>query len=143
MLVKDIMTRNVISVKPGASLRELTRILTDYRINGVPVVEDDGNLVGIITMTDLLKILRDINYWDGIEKLKPDVGIKDALLQEKEHVTVSRKMTTMVSTVLEDDPVDRVIDLMCKHNVHTIPVVKNNKLVGVVGATDIVKLKFL
>lgn len=143
MLVKDIMTRDVVTIRPDTTLKELTKILIEHRINGVPVVTGDFRIAGVITMTDLLKILRDINYWDNIEKVKPGIGVKDALLKEKEYVTVEKKMTKTVSTVSEDDSIDHVIDLMCKHNIHTIPVVKEDKLVGVIGATDIIKISFL
>jgi CBS domain-containing protein len=143
MLVKEIMTSDVVTVKPDTTLKELANILKEHRINGVPVVNKDGILVGIITMTDLLKILKDINYWDYIEKAKPGLGVKEALIREKEGATVSKKMTRQVSTVLENDSVDHVVDLMCKHNIHTIPVVEDSKLIGIVGAMDIVNASFL
>lgn len=143
MLVKEIMTRNVVTVSPDTKLSDLARLLKDHRINGVPVTIKDGTLVGVITMTDLLKILRDINYWANVEKVKPGIGIKDALIKEKTECTVEKKMTRGVNAVTEEDSIDYVLDLMCKHNIHTIPVVKENKLVGVIGATDIVSLNFL
>lgn len=143
MLVKDIMTKDVVTVRPEAGLNELAQILKEHRINGVPVAKDDGTLVGIITMTDLLKILKDINYWDNIEKIKPGIGVKEAFLKEKEKATVAKKMTTQITTVSQEDTVEHVVDLMCKHNIHTIPVVKDDKLIGVVGATDIVGVSFL
>jgi CBS domain-containing protein len=143
MLVKEIMTRNVITVNPDMLLKDLVKILKENRINGVPVVDADNILVGVITMTDLLKILKDINYWDTIEKVKPGLGLKDAFVEEKENATVGKKMTKQVSTVSEKDSVEHVLDLMCKHNIHTIPVVKDGKLIGVVGATDIATISFL
>ncbi|MBI3990940.1 MAG: CBS domain-containing protein, partial [Candidatus Omnitrophica bacterium] len=138
-----IMTHDVVTVNPETTLKELVKIIKEHRINGVPVVNADGALVGIITMTDLLKILKEINYWDSIEKIKPGIGVKEAFIREKEQATVSKKMTRQVSTVLEGDSVDHVVDLMCKHNIHTIPVVKDNKLVGIIGATDIINVSFL
>ena len=143
MLVKDIMTRNVVTVKPEATLKELAKILKEHRINGAPVVTKGGSVVGIITMTDLLKILRDINYWGNIEKVKPEIGVKEALIKEKEKATVEKKMVKGIYQVSEDDSIEHVLDLMCTHNIHTIPVVEDNKLVGIIGATDIVNANFL
>jgi len=143
MLVKEIMTKEVVTVRPEAPLKELAGIIKKHQINGMPVVSEDGTLVGIITMTDLLKILKDINYWDSIEKIKPGIGVKEAFMREKEKATVAKKMTTHVTTVSENDSIEHVVDLMCKHNIHTIPVVKDGKLVGIVGATDIVSVSFL
>jgi len=142
MLVKDIMTREVVTVRPDITLKELAKILKDNRIKGVPVIDKDDNLIGIITMTDLLKILRDINYWSNIEKVKPGIGIKEGLIKEKDSLVVEQKMAKGVKTVSEDDTIERVVDLMCTHNIHTIPVVKNNKLIGVIGVTDIVGASF-
>lgn len=142
MLVKDIMTSDVVTVKPDTSLKELAGILKKHRINGVPVVNEDGSVEGVITMTDLLKILKDINYWDNIEKLKPGIGVKDAFLREKEHATVAKKMTRQVSTISENDSVEHAVDLMFRQNIHTIPVVKDDKLIGVIGETDIVSASF-
>lgn len=143
MLVKEIMTKKIITVNPDMTLKKLVKVLTEHRINGVPVVSADGTLAGVITMTDLLKILKDINYWDNIEKVKPGIGLKEAFIQEKECSTVGKKMTEQISTVSENDSIDRVVDLMCKHNIHTIPVVKDNKLIGIIGAADIAKACFL
>ncbi len=143
MLVKEIMTSDVVTVRPGSTLRELAKIIKEHRINGVPVTAEDGTLVGIITMTDLLKILKEINYWDSIEKIKPGIGVKEAFVREKEKATVGKKMTKQVTTVSENDSVEHVVDLMCKHNIHTIPVIKDNKLIGIVGASDIVYVSFL
>jgi len=142
MKIKDIMTRNVISIAPEASLKELATLIKQYRINGVPVVTNEGALVGVVTMTDILKILRDIYYWSELESVKPGLGVKDALMAEKEKATVGTKMTTGVRTVKEDDSVEDVLKLMCKHNIHTIPVTKDGKLIGIVGVTDIVYAVF-
>jgi len=138
MKIKDIMTRNIISITPEASLKELATLIKQHRINGVPVVTKEGALVGIVTMTDILKILRDIYYWAELENVKPGLGVKDALMAEKEKATVETKMTTGVRTVKEDDTVEDILKLMCKHNIHTIPVTKDSKLIGIVGVTDIV-----
>jgi len=142
MKIKDIMTKNIISITPEASLKELAILIKQHRINGVPVVTKEGILVGIVTMTDILKILRDIYYWAELESVKPGLGVKDALMAEKEKATVGIKMTTGVRTVKEDDSVEDILKLMCKQNIHTIPVVEDNKLVGVVGVTDIVYAVF-
>ena len=57
MKVKEIMAKNVITISPKASLKELAILIKEHRINGVPVVDEEGALVGVVTMTDILKIL--------------------------------------------------------------------------------------
>jgi len=143
MLVKEIMTKEVVTIRPEVTLAEVVRLLKQHRINGVPVVTVGGVLVGIITMSDLLRLLRDINFWDKVEQIKPELSVKDAFLKDKEKAIVEKKMTHGVITVTEDETVERVLDLMSTRNIHTIPVMRDDKLVGIVGAMDIVSLNFL
>ncbi|MCU0666872.1 MAG: CBS domain-containing protein [Candidatus Omnitrophica bacterium] len=145
MLVKEIMTRDVITVTQKTTLKELAKVINSNRINGAPVVDEiDGTLIGVITMTDLLRMLKHICFWDEIGARDNSqagvlgVDIKDALLKEKDKAVVGAKMTKVVHTVEEDDSVDEVLAMMCRYNIHTIPVVKNHKVVGIIGATDIV-----
>jgi CBS domain-containing protein len=142
MKVKDVMSTNVITVNPDTNLKELAKVIYTNRINGVPVVKSDGSLVGVITMTDLLQILKHICFWDEIGNVESDessvVSIKEALQKEKDKAVVGAKMTKTVHTVKEDDSVDFVLRLMCKYEIHTIPVVRDGKLVGIIGASDII-----
>ena len=140
MKIKEIMAKNVITISPRASLKELSTLIKKHRINGVPVVDEAEVLVGIVTMTDMLKILHDIYYWAELEKVKPGLGVKDALEEEKEKATVAEKMSTSLRTLKEDDDVEEALKLMCRYKIHTIPVTKDKKLIGVIGATDIVQI---
>lgn len=140
MRAKEIMTRDVIAVTTATTLKELARIVSIHRINGVPVLDEKGNLEGVITQTDLLRILRHICFWDEMgEERSPMLSVKESLTREKDKAVVGTKMTKLVHTVKEDDEVDHVLRLMCRYDIHTIPVVNaNGKLVGIIGATDIV-----
>jgi len=70
MLVKEIMTREVITVSPDDSLKNVGEILKEKRISGLPVVKDE-KIVGIITLTDMLKVLERIYKWKELEKREP------------------------------------------------------------------------
>lgn len=137
MLVKQIMSKKVIAVNAHTKLRELARIFKRHRINGVPVVDNKGAVIGIITKTDLLRMLKDIHFLKEVEDRSPQHrAMKECLIKEKNRATVRMKMTKQVWTVEEDSTIDYVLELMCKHNIHTIPVFRNRKMVGIVGATD-------
>jgi len=140
MKVKDIMAKDIITVTPETTLKELAGIIKKKKIHGVPVLDQNGELVGIMTVSDMLGILKGLVYWGELEKIKPGLGIKDALMKEKENAVVGQNMSKAVRTIKEDDSVEKVLELMCKHNVHTIPVVKEGKIVGVVGASDIIEI---
>ena len=139
MQVKEIMTKNVITVTAQAKLKEVARIFKEHRINGVPVVNKKNEVIGIITLTDMLKMLKDIHLLNKEENNASEtLEMKECLIEEKENATVNMKMSNQVWSVEEDADIDYVLELMCEHNIHTIPVLKNRILVGIIGATDIV-----
>jgi len=139
MRVKDIMTKKVVTVTATAKLSEVASIFKKYKVSGVPVLDKKGLLVGVITITDMLKMLKEIQYLKDMGQRVPDtIPMKETLIQEKDRATVSMKMSTPVWTAEEESDIEYVLELMCNHNMHTIPVLRDGKLIGVVGASDIV-----
>jgi len=138
MLVKDIMTREVLSVRKTASLKEVGEILKSKRISGLPVVDEGDRIVGIITLTDMLRILDRIYKWKELEKYEPEISFGGMFEKEKTDSVVSDFMTKDVFSLSEDDPLEEVMKLMFSKGVHTLPVTKDGKLIGVVGKRDLV-----
>lgn len=138
MLVKDIMTKDVITVSPDSMLRDAGRILREKRISGIPVVETSGRIVGIITVNDIFRILEEIFQWQNIEKKATGLNLSNLVGKERLNVKVRDIMTKNVYTLDENKDVGEVIRLMFTKKIHTIPVTKNDLLAGVVGKRDIV-----
>lgn len=144
MKAKDILTRDVVTVKPDTTLDEVARILTDKKISGLPVVNDIGNLVGIISEGDLLRkdskvefpsyinILGGIIYLDSfhdyLEELKKVVAQEVEQLMQKDVVSISPEAS-----------VEDMATLMVVNNINRLPVVEDGKLVGIVTRADIIK----
>lgn len=138
------MTQNVVSITLEATVEDAAKILLERNISGLPVVDKDGKLVGIITHKDLLyknmepeapamlEILGGFVYLGGVdrynEELKKLVGTK-----------VSDVMTKDVITAGVDDSAQSVAKLMVQNGVNRIPVVKNGQLVGIVSRADVIK----
>ncbi|MFA4903490.1 MAG: CBS domain-containing protein [Desulfobaccales bacterium] len=141
---RNIMTIDVLTVGPETSISELSKLLENRKIGGVPVVDQDGRLVGVITQSDLVERARDL-------ELPPAINILDfhIYLQIPSHLfhkvekmlgtTVGDCMTENPVTVAPDTPVSKVAALMAKQKVHTIPVVEGTKLVGIIGKMDLVR----
>ncbi len=141
---RNIMTTDVLTVSPETSISELSKLLENRKIGGVPVVDQDGRLVGVITQSDLVERARDL-------ELPPAINILDfhIYLQIPSHLfhkvekmlgtTVGDCMTEDPVTVTPDTPVSKVAALMAKQKVHTIPVVEGSKLVGIIGKMDLVR----
>lgn len=134
---KDIMSSSpLITVTPDASLQEIARVLTDYRISGVPVVTDEGKLVGIVSEADLLpkeagNHLRTIFVWS--EKAK-------RLLRKFEGTTARELMTAEVITAHEATPVKSLASMMIANQINRVPIVRGDKPVGIVSRNDVLKV---
>lgn len=115
----DVMNRPVVSARPKASARDVVLQLTTGLYSGMPVTEGNGEIVGIITELDLLTAAA-----EGKELVK---------------TTVDEIMSREVKTVNPDTPVTEVVRVMRDQNLLRVPVVKEDKLVGIVSRSDILR----
>ena len=145
MTVKDIMVAEVIAIQKDASVEELSALLVENKISGVPVVDKDGKLIGIATEGDLIikdsdlhfpryfKLLDSIIYLESLNKFKNN--LKKYLGTKVEDV-----MTTDIKTVKEDTPVSEAANLMIRYNINRLPVMdEKENMVGIVTRADIVR----
>jgi CBS domain-containing protein len=138
MFAKDVMTSHIISVTPETSMAEVAALLKEKRINGVPVLNGDDKPVGIITITDFLRILHAL-----VGKINLDVEPhRDNLREVFKGKKVEEYMTREPHSVGENTPISAVMSLMFDRDVHTIPVVTKRKVVGIIGKHDIQELFF-
>lgn len=142
MLVKEVMTPNVITVSPDTPLREVGKILKERKISGVPVVADDQSLVGIITLTDMIKMLQRIYEWKEFEKRDSEPKLSEKFEQEKSAAKVKDVMTCDVVTLGEEDTMDDVMQLMFQKGIHTLPVMRGSDIVGIIGKRDVIHFCF-
>jgi len=142
--VKEIMTRDPITIGPKTEIAEATRILLENRINGVPVVNDDGRLVGILCQSDLIAQQKDLplpSLFTLLDGFVPMTSMKQMEKQVRKiaAITAEEAMTRDPVTVKPDDDIGKVATLMVDRNFHTLPVVADGKLVGVVGKEDVLR----
>ena len=142
--VKDIMTENPITVLPGTEIAHATKLLLEKGINGVPVVDEMGSLVGILCQSDLIaqqKKLPIPSFFTILDGFIPLTSIKQ-LEREAQKIaatTVAHAMTPNPVTVQLETNIEEVAALMVGKNFHTLPVVDKGKLVGIVGKKDVLK----
>lgn len=142
MLVEEIMTRNVITVTPETSLKEAGKIFLEKRISGIPVVDKKGILCGMVTLTDMLKVLDEIYKWGEQEKKWSGLKIAEEFAKKKANAQVGDIMSQEAFTLTGEDSLKDVMRMMFVKNVHTIPIVKNTKLIGVIGKRDLISICF-
>ena len=141
MNAADIMTSNVISVEPNASIVHAIRLMLQHRISGLPVINTTGVLVGILTESDLLR-----RRETGTQRRRPRwleflIG-PSRLAAEYVHASgrkVHEVMTPDVHTVGEETKLDEVVTLMERHRIKRLPVLKDKKLVGIVSRANLVR----
>ena len=140
---KDIMTRDIVTVTPDTEIVDAARLLLERRLNGVPVMEG-GNLVGIICQSDLIaeqKKLPIPSFFTILDTLVPlsSPGRAEREVQKITAIKVSDAMTLDPITVGPETGIDEIASLMVSKNIHTIPVMLEDKLIGVVGKEDILR----
>jgi CBS domain-containing protein len=141
---KDIMQKDIISLSPDTEIPIAVKILLKNHINGVPVVDTNGELIGILCQSDLIFQQKDIPIppifaiLDSIFPLSSSKSL-DAQFQKMAATKVEQAMVKKVTTVTPDTPVSGIASLMVEKHFHTIPVVEGKKLVGIIGKEDILK----
>ena len=139
MKVADIMTRNVISVRPDAAVREAARLMLQAHISGVPVIDKNGALVGIVTEGDFLRRAetgteRRRSRWLEI-LLGPGAAAKDYTQAHARHV--ESVMTRDVATIAPGAPLDEAVRLMERRHVKRLPVVEGGRVVGIIARANL------
>ena len=139
MKVQDIMTRKVLSIEPNTPVLQAVRSMLENRISGLPVVNADGNLVGIVTEGDFLRRAETTTERRRPRWLEFFVG-PGRLADEYVH-THARKVADVMTpepyTVTEATPLEDVVQLMEKHGIKRLPVVRGKLLVGIVSRANL------
>ena len=145
---KDIMTTDVIVAKKGDTISKVANILISGKIGGMPVVDDNNKVIGVISETDIIKkekkahstpfinVLEGIIFLDNFNKMEKD-------LKEISAYKVEDLMSNNIITVNEDDTFDNIANLMINKSINRVPVVdKENKLKGIICRYDIIRAMY-
>ena len=141
---RDIMTKEVITVSPQTKVLDLARLLADHKINGAPVVDDEGRLVGVVTQSNLIDRAKKfelpyvISILDAHFYLERPSTFKKNLEKLMGNL-VSDIMTAPPVTITPEVEVDEIATIMARRQVHTLPVLEDNKLIGIIGKIDIIR----
>ena len=141
---KDIMTREVITISPDTEIAQAAQLLLTNRINGVPVIDDAGKLVGILCQSDLIIQQKNIPIPSLFTLLDGFISLTSSkkLDKEVEKIAATRvadAMTANPVTVNSDTGIEEVAALMVEKSYHTLPVVDAGNLVGIVGKEDVLR----
>jgi CBS domain-containing protein len=119
MLVKEVMNRNVKTVRPEDTVKDAAKIMNEHRIGSLVVVSGTGEVVGILTERDILA----------------DVV---ATGKSADEVKVSDIMTPNIVTITPDKTLEEAADIMTENKIKKLPVVYEGRLIGIITATDLI-----
>lgn len=143
LIAKDIMTKEVITIKEDCSVYEAIEILLMNRINCLPVVTAEGILVGMVTETDLIYVDRKLNpsfhYAYSDLNVQVNKRILERDIKNMKEIKVKDIMSKKLETVNEEASLEKVIDIIINKKIKTIPVIKDSKVSGIVTRRDILK----
>jgi len=122
LTARDLMQRDILTVSPETPILDVHRLFLEEEIHGAPVLDEDQRVVGIITATDLLRIIRD-------EYDTSRVPVED--------LTAAQAMTRTVISVRPDMPASEVAQLLREQRIHRVLVIENQELLGVVSTFDL------
>ena len=141
---KDIMTKEIITVSPETEITQAANLLLEKRINGVPVVNAAGKLVGILCQSDLIAQQKSIPIPSLFTLLDGYISLKTSKRMDKEvekiaATKVAEAMTADPVTVDPETDIEKVAVLMVEKNYHTLPVIEAGELVGILGKEDVLR----
>jgi CBS domain-containing protein len=139
MQASDVMTRNIVSIAPGAAIREAIRLMLDNKVSGLPVIDAAGKAVGMLTEGDLLRrseIATEKHHWHWLEFLLGPGRMASEYVKTHGRV-VDELMTREVVVVGADTPLDDIVALMERHRIKRLPVIDGGRLVGIVSRADL------
>jgi CBS domain-containing protein len=139
--IRDVMTTDIVSVKPSTPLKDVAELLLDYRISGVPVVDELGALVGVVSEADF------VAKEAGVDEQRSSwVSWLTGGSQEDRHSealvaarTAGEAMTSPVVTIGPEHPLSDAARRMTEFRINRLPVTEHGRLIGIVTRADIVR----
>jgi CBS domain-containing protein len=149
--VRDVMSTNVIYFSPENTIFEVAKVLSEKNISGAPVVEKE-KVVGIVSTSDIVKFLKtklkigsvhempslSLLFLDLVKTGKDFVELKKEV-KKIENVKIKNIMSKKVVSIHPEASIFDAAELMDKHDVNRLPVIENEKLVGIIARADIIK----
>ena len=141
---KEIMTREVITVSQNTPIKDLADLFIEHKVNGFPVLDENGKLTGIVTEKNLIEQNKNLHIptvialFDAVIYLESEKKFEEEM--KRFNATLVKDICSAnVITVSADTNFNEIASLMAEKGVHSIPVVEGDKILGIIGKLDIIK----
>jgi len=140
----SIMTRDVVTARPTDTVARVARQLSDHSISAVPICDEAGNVVGMASEGDLMRPFIDANvkrraWWLTLLADGTDLAPEFLEYVRLDRHKVGDLMTAPVITAPGDASVTEVAELMVRHRIKRVPIVRDGKLIGIVSRADVIR----
>jgi CBS domain-containing protein len=144
LTAKDIMTKDVVTVTPDTSIEKLAALLVNNKISGAPVVDTNGALFGMVTENDLISQNKRLHIPTVVSFLDAAIYLESSkkFAEEVRRVTATKVgdiCSKKVVTISEETTLTDIATIMDEKKVHVLPVIRDGKVVGIVGKRDVVR----
>jgi CBS domain-containing protein len=141
MLAKDVMTRDVITITPEMPIVDVANLLLSRKISAVPVVDGEGRLIGIVSEGDLIHRSEigtepHHTWWHNFFAGREQQAVE---FMKVHGVQARHVMTREVATAREDTPLAEVVDMFDRFGVNRVPIVRDDRLVGIISRSDVLR----
>lgn len=142
--VRDIMTRDIVKVRPGTSVSDIALLMSQHRISGVPVVDEQDRVLGVVTELDMVvrntrfKLPAFFTLLNATIYLETPAHIKERL-HHMLGLTAREIMSEKAMTITADASIEDLAELMVGRLANPLPVIENGRLAGIVSRSDIVR----
>jgi CBS-domain-containing membrane protein len=144
LTAKDIMKKDLVTVSPETHVTEAAKVLLEKHVNGLPVWDENGRLVGVLCQSDLvaqqmkMPVPSVFNLLDGLIPIGSPASLEKEV-KKIAAIKVSEAMTTNPVTVSPETGLEEIATLMVSKKFHTLPVIEHGKLVGIIGKEDVLR----
>jgi CBS domain-containing protein len=140
----SIMSRDVVTARPEDTVARVAQVLSQHKISAVPVCDPGGGLLGMVSEGDLMRPYLSSNlqrraWWLALLADGTDLAPEFLEYVRLDRHAVGDLMTKPVITACETTPVTDLAELLAKHRVKRLPIVRNGKLVGIVSRADVIR----
>lgn len=141
MRAQDVMTTNVVSVKPETDVKDVALLLLENRVSAVPVIDNGNKLIGMLSEGDLIRRVADESVHSNSSWLEAVFSTRNLAAEfTKIHAKQAKDvMTAEVISVNQDVDISEIASLLAKHHVKRVPVIDNGQVVGIVSRANLLQ----
>lgn len=142
IVAEDIMTENVVAIRDDMTIGQVAHLMLRERVSGYPVIDSEKHVIGVVTLTDLFVLIDKIVHQHPSLPSECQIDDFEAALAKSKDMKVSQILSKNLLVISPSTTIHDIIEAVVKSNIYTFPVMKDEKLVGIIGRHDVLNAAF-